>query len=93
MLFCITGIDKPNSLALRMANREAHIKYWSENGRLKIGGPFTSDDESSMLGSLLVIEVADRGEAQRLMDGDPYVTAGLFERMDIRAWKWLLGRN
>jgi len=44
-----------------------------------------------MNGSLLVIEVADRAEAERLAENDPYRKAGLFERVEIRAWKWLLG--
>ena len=41
MLFCLICTDKPNALELRLANREAHLKYWGEAGCVKIGGPFT----------------------------------------------------
>ena len=58
---------------------------------MKIGGPFTNDDASVMNGSLLVIDVADRAAAERLVANDPYNKAGLFQHTDIRAWKWLLG--
>lgn len=90
MLFCITGIDKPDALDLRMANREAHLKHWGDSGVVKLGGPFTSDDGERLEGSMLVIDVPDRAAAQALADADPYVKAGLFERRDLRAWKWLL---
>ena len=39
---------------------------------------------------MLVIGVENREAAQKLADTDPYVTAGLFESRELRAWKWLL---
>ena len=50
MLFCLICTDKPDALDLRLANRDAHLKYWKETGRLKIAGPFTNDDQSVMNG-------------------------------------------
>ena len=91
MLFVITGIDKPESLALRMANRDAHLKYWADSGVVKMGGPFSNDEGTVMNGSLLAIDVADRAAAEKLLANDPYNLAGLFERAEVRAWKWLLG--
>jgi uncharacterized protein YciI len=44
-----------------------------------------------MEGSFLVIDVATRHEAETLQADDPYQLAGLFARVDIRAWKFLLG--
>ncbi len=32
MLFCLICTDKPNALDLRLANRDAHLKYWGEAG-------------------------------------------------------------
>ncbi|MDO8837648.1 MAG: YciI family protein [Parvibaculum sp.] len=91
MLFCLIYTDKPDALELRLANREAHLKYWGEAACVKIGGPFTNDDQSVMNGSLLVIDVADRAAAEKLVENDPYNKAGLFQHTDVRAWKWLLG--
>jgi uncharacterized protein YciI len=91
MLFCIIGIDKPDSLDLRLKNRGAHLKYWAEAGCAKIGGPFTSDDGATMIGSMLIVEVADRTAAEKLVAEDPYNLAGLFGRTEVRAWKWTLG--
>lgn len=91
MLFCLICTDKPNALELRLANRDAHLKYWGDAGCVKIGGPFTNDDASVMNGSMLVIDVADRKTAETLVENDPYNKAGLFAATDVRAWKWLLG--
>lgn len=91
MLFCLICTDKPDALDLRLANRDAHLKYWIEAGVAKIGGPFTNDDASVMNGSMLVIDVANRAAAETLVANDPYTRAGLFESTDVRAWKWLLG--
>ncbi len=90
MLFCLIGTDKPDALAVRLANREAHVKYWQESGRIGAGGPFTSDDGATMNGSLLVVEAKDRAEVKRLVADDPYTKAGLFAKVEIRAWKWVL---
>ena len=91
MLFCLICTDKPNALELRLANRDAHLKYWGDAGCVKIGGPFTKDDQSVMNGSMLVIDVDNRAKAEALVENDPYNKAGLFQSTEIRAWKWLLG--
>ncbi len=76
-----------------MANREAHLKYWAEAGVIKLSGPFSNDEGTVMNGSLIAIEVENRTEAEKLLANDPYMLAGLFAHSEIRAWKWLVGRN
>lgn len=90
MLFALLCTDKPNSLDLRMAVRPDHVKYLESLGlALKAAGPFTTD-EGSPIGSLVIIEAADRAAAKTMADNDPYAKAGLFASVDIRAWKWSL---
>ncbi|MGH6876219.1 MAG: YciI family protein [Rhizomicrobium sp.] len=86
MLFVITAIDRPDSLALRMATRPAHFDYAKASGAVKLGGPFL-DEKGEMIGSLIIIEAADLSEAQRWQANDPYAVAGLFVRNELRAWK------
>lgn len=92
MLYALFCIDKPDSEDLRLANRDAHLTYWGETGKVKLGGPFVDDTAEHMEGSFLVIDVGTRAEAVALQADDPYQLAGLFEHVDIRAWKWLLGQ-
>ena len=86
MLFVTVAIDKPNSTDLRMATREAHLAYAKDSGRVKFGGPFL-DPEGKMTGSMLVFEASDETDARAFNAADPYVKAGLFERVETRAWK------
>ena len=86
MQFVISAIDKPNSLALRMATRQAHFEYAQKGDTLKLGGPYL-DANGDMIGSLIIIEAADLEAARRWHAGDPYVKAGLFASSDVRPWK------
>lgn len=86
MLFVVTAIDKPNSLALRTATREAHFAYAKDTGVIKLGGPFL-DANGDMAGSLIIFDADDLETAKAWHAGDPYVKAGLFAHSDVRAWK------
>ena len=86
MLFVLVAIDKENSLALRMATREAHFAYARETNLIRMGGPFL-DSKGDMAGSLIIFEAEDLEAAKRWHAGDPYAKAGLFARSEIRPWK------
>lgn len=89
MLFAILCKDKPGALPVRLANREAHLAYIREGWVSKIvtAGPIFAPDGQSMAGSLLIMDLADRDEAQRYLDGDPYGKAGLFESCEVWPYK------
>ena len=89
MLFALICKDKPNSLEIRLANREKHLAYGAE-ATVVFGGPML-DDEGNMCGSLLVIEAEDKAAAEAFAENDPYAKAGLFESVEITAWKKVMG--
>ena len=90
--FVLTCIDKPESLALRMATREAHLAWVRGRiGELKLGGPFL-DDKGDMAGSLMILEEADLAAAQAFSAEDPYTKAGLWQSVDIRPFRVTLGQ-
>jgi uncharacterized protein YciI len=86
MLFVVMAKDKADSLALRMATRDAHFAYARETGAVKLGGPFL-DAKGEMAGSLIIIEAADLAAAKTWQQGDPYARAGLFQSVDVQPWK------
>ena len=86
MLFVATCIDKENSLALRMATREAHFAYVRDTGVVRLGGPFL-DAKGDMAGSLIIFEAQDLDAARAWHENDPYKKAGLFARSEVRTWK------
>lgn len=90
-LFVLICHDRPDSLALRMATREAHLAYVRDHSLpLKVAGPILSD-AGEMAGSILVFEADSRDQVQAFADHDPYAIAGLFERSEIMGWKVSLG--
>jgi uncharacterized protein YciI len=89
MLYALICTDKPDSLALRKANRPQHLAYLQSLGRtLVFAGPFTDDDGEAMNGSLIVVEAPSREAARQILEGDPFAKAGIFASVDIRPWRW-----
>jgi len=90
-LFVLTCIDKPNALDARMAAREGHLAYVRENIEMvKLAGPFLSE-AGEMAGSMLILEAPDRAAVEAFSAADPYVKAGVFGSVDIRAFKCSIG--
>ena len=90
MLFALMCTDKPQSLDLRMKVRPDHLAFLNSLGAaLKGAGPFT-DDAGSPIGTLALIEAKDRAAIEAIAEADPYARAGLFAKVEIRAWKWLI---
>ena len=87
MYFAIHCIDKPGSGDLRAATREVHLDYIGSLGeRVIAGGPLLGLDGTA-IGSLLIIDFADRKAAIAFAAGDPYAEAGLFASVAVTAWR------
>jgi uncharacterized protein len=88
VLFAIVTEDKPNAVAVRLATRGSHLEYLKTFGRrIVAAGPLLAADGETMTGSLLIVDVADRAEAESFAAGDPSAKAGLFARTTVTAWR------
>ncbi|PHP28286.1 YciI family protein [Limimaricola cinnabarinus] len=90
MSFAVITRDKPGALQIRKDTREAHLEYIESTGVVLMAGPFLGED-GEMDGSLVILDVADRTAAEAWAGNDPYARAGLFESVEIRAWKKVIG--
>jgi uncharacterized protein len=90
MLYALICTDRPGAGALRKSTRETHRAYLQDTGVVVMAGPFL-DPEGEMIGSLVVIDVDTRAEAEDWAAGDPYAKAGLFETVEIRRWNKVIG--
>lgn len=89
--YILTCIDKPESLALRMATREAHLAYVREHlDTIRAAGPLL-DEGGQMNGSLFFMDAEDPEAIRAFNAADPYALAGLFARVDIRVWRQTVG--
>ena len=85
--FAIHCIDKPDSADLRAATRPEHLAYISKIvDSVLVAGPLLGLD-GAPIGSLLIIDFADRKAAIQFAADDPYALAGLFASVAVTAWK------
>ena len=90
MRVALICIDKPGHLHVRQENRPAHLEHITSSGVVEMAGPFLSDT-GDMIGSLVILNVPDLAAAQDWAANDPYARAGLFQSVDIREWKKVIG--
>ena len=90
MLYALICEDKPDSEALRKSVRGDHLDY-IQSFDVRFAGPMLADDETTMIGSIIVLEAVDKQAAEKFADADPYGVAGLFERVTIRPFKQVIG--
>lgn len=86
MLIVLIARDKPGALQTRLDNREAHLAYIDKTGVVTQAGPLL-DAQGGMIGSMIVLDVADLSSAEDWAANDPYQHAGLFESVELMPWK------
>lgn len=98
MYYAIISEDVENSLPLRMQARPAHlvrVEALKAAGRLVIAGPHPAiDDENpgdaGFSGSLIIAQFDSLAEAQTWAAEDPYVTAGVYQKVTVKPFKQVL---
>jgi len=86
MLYVLICTDKKDSEDLRKEVRPEHLNYLSDFD-IKLAGPMLDDDQKTMVGSIILIECQNKDEAEAFAEKDPYNLAGLFERVNISAFR------
>ncbi|HMS93794.1 MAG TPA: YciI family protein [Tabrizicola sp.] len=86
MRYALICLDKPNALQTRVENRTAHLDHIKSSGVVEQAGPFI-DAAGQMCGSLVILEVGTRADAEAWAAADPYAKAGLFQSVMIQEWK------
>ena len=87
MLFALICTDRPGSLDLRLATRPTHLAYLETCVEKLVHAGAMLDVDGRACGSILIIDVADRAEAEGFAAGDPYAKVGLFESSVVRAFR------
>ncbi|MBN9677119.1 YciI family protein [Salipiger bermudensis] len=90
MLIALIAKDKTGALQTRKDNRDAHLAYIDSTGVVAQAGPLL-DEAGEMAGSLVILDVTDMSAAQDWAANDPYAKAGLFESVELVAWKKVIG--
>tara|TARA_X000000950_G_scaffold283405_3_gene384161 strand:- start:955 stop:1239 length:285 start_codon:yes stop_codon:yes gene_type:complete len=89
MLFVLICEDHPDSFELRQQVRPEHLTFLADYD-VRFAGPMLSDDEESMVGSVIVIEAENLPAAQNFAAQDPYNLAGLFANVTVKPFKQVI---
>lgn len=95
MYYAIISQDVENSLEKRMSVRTDHVarlQALRDEGRLLTAGPhplIDSEDPGTagFSGSLIVAEFDSLETAQTWADADPYIAAGVYEKVIVKPYK------
>ncbi len=98
MLYAFISQDVENSLEKRLSVREQHIGRLNDlkdQGRLIIAGPHPATDspdpgDAGFTGSLIVAEFDSLQSAQAWANDDPYIDAGVYEKVIVKPFKLVL---
>jgi hypothetical protein len=98
MYYAIISEDVENSLPYRQSARPAHIERLQAlkaEGRLLVAGPHPAIDtpepgEAGFTGSLVIAEFDSLEAAQAWADADPYIEAGVYEKVTVKPFKAVL---
>lgn len=98
MYYAIISEDVEESLPLRKKARGAHLERLNglkDEGRLLVAGPHPALDtpepgEAGFTGSLVIAEFDSLEAAQSWADADPYVEAGVYQKVIVKPFKAVL---
>lgn len=80
--------DKPGSLERRLEYYPAHRAFLETRNEVEdvsvvMSGPLQTDDGTTMIGSLLLIEAPSREAVERFIAEDPFTHAGIWADVHI----------
>ena len=80
--------DRPGALAIREANAEAHFDYLERHrDQIRLAGGVRDEPGGPPDGGLWILDnIANRADAVRLCEADPFFTACLRQRSVLKAW-------
>ncbi len=88
LLVAFDGTD-PGALERRMKVRPEHldkIAVLKKKGNFLLGGAIL-DDNQTMIGSMIVYEFPDRKALDESLKEEPYITGGVWQKIDIRPYR------
>jgi len=87
MIYVIHCLDKPGHLAKRKELLDEHRAYLGTKPiDILSSGPLLSEDGSKMIGSLFIVDAANRAEVEAFNAGDPFAKAELWQVVNVQRY-------
>lgn len=81
MFTCLDGEKTPPLRAKHLFGHLDHIE--AHNEKYRIAGPMRYEADGDIFGSFFLIEADTEEEAWSIMNGDPYISSGMYETITV----------
>ncbi|MFT5446577.1 MAG: hypothetical protein ACI9DC_001746 [Gammaproteobacteria bacterium] len=89
MQFVVHSHNKANSSERLAALRDAHFEYLHNFQNIVVArGALLDDAATHTIGSLLILDVVDKAEAEAFWADEPFTRAGIFDGITIERWRF-----
>lgn len=98
MWYVIYAEDRADSLSARLGARPDHLARLNQlqtEGRLLVAGPCPAIDaadpgSAGFTGSVVIADFPSLTDAQNWANEDPYISAGVYQRVTVKPFKKVL---
>ena len=89
MQFVVHCHDQPDGSTRRAPLRSAHLDYLKHHQDIIVArGPLLDDDGVKTIGSVLILDLAGKAQAEAFWAGEPFNRAGVYQRTTIERWRF-----
>lgn len=90
--FLVICRDGPGAAAPRREHLDGHLQHVEENWRRYItAGPIREPGGEALVGSVFLVLADSLEDAKTLMNGDPYLTCGMYETIEYKEFTNSIG--
>lgn len=90
LVICRDGSGSAEPRAIHLKGHLDHVeKYWT---RYVTAGPIRDPGGEALIGSVFLVLANDLADAKALMEGDPYVTCGMYETITYNEFSNSIGQ-
>lgn len=90
LVICRDGPDSAEPRATHLKGHLDHVeKYWT---RYVTAGPIREPGGEALVGSVFLVLADDLADARALMEGDPYITCGMYETITYNEFSNSIGQ-
>lgn len=90
LVICRDGPDSARPRATHLKGHLDHVeKYWT---RYVTAGPIREPGGEALVGSVFLVLAKDIADAKALMEGDPYITCGMYETITYNEFSNSIGQ-
>ncbi|MDJ0919492.1 MAG: YciI family protein [Henriciella sp.] len=91
--YLVTCTDGPGSAPLRAEHLKGHLDHVEANWtRYVTAGPIREPGGEALVGSIFLVLAANLEEAKALMNGDPYLTCGMYQTITYHEFSNSIGQ-